>query len=87
MKQSQLIKIEWIDANNDTTWRDLDEALFEINKTENAHSVSVGFFIKETDKFISIAQSMVVGEDDKIEQVSEVMSIPKVCIKKVKKLK
>ena len=69
------VKIEWIDScSSNTNWALLTEFEGDI---EPIHITSYGIMIQETEDCITIAQNY--GTDP--EQVSNLMTIPRGCIK------
>ena len=71
------VKIEWIDScSSNTEWALLSEFQGDI---EPIHIVSYGIVVQETEYCVTIAQNY--GIDP--EQVSNLMTIPKGCIKQM----
>lgn len=74
----KIVKIKWLDsASDDGKWYDKEE----YNSIKPVVCKSVGFVLKETDKYITIAHS--VSPD----QIAFTMAIPKFAIIKIKELK
>jgi hypothetical protein len=73
----KIVKVKWVDSKGVTPeWEFKDE----LKPLKPCRCVSVGFLIKETKTYITVAQS--VGND----QVVGRMTIPKCSILKIKKL-
>lgn len=69
------VKVEWMDScSSNTNWALLSEFEAEI---EPVYITSYGVIVQETDDFITIAQNYGINP----EQVCNLMTIPKGCIK------
>ena len=78
MTDTDLRKIIWLDSNTHSGWHDpTDQRYGPIKVT------SVGWLIHETDEAVTLAGSVVFGDDY---QAADTMTIPKVCIMSDKKL-
>jgi hypothetical protein len=76
----RVVKVEWIDScTSDINWVLLED----INEVEPINITTYGTVIKETDEYIVIAQNY--GSNP--EQVCNITSIPKGCIKNIIELK
>jgi glucose dehydrogenase len=80
-KKWQIIKISWIDSSGQDSWQyepnlDISEKYLQCE--------SVGYFLQETKNSIAIAQSYTPPREKK--SVNAIIQIPKVAIKKIKKL-
>lgn len=71
-----LVKIRWIDSACSNSWWTLESETEEIEKIKPIGITSVGYIIKESDVFISLAQNY--GENP--EQFCNVITIPKGCV-------
>lgn len=85
MKQGTLIRIEWSDAGTINRWEEMEDLLRELRKGDAECFYTVGFLIRETKDWISVAQT-VNYLDGKLERATEIISIPKGMVKKVNKL-
>lgn len=87
MKKLKLIYIEWGDAfTNSTGWRTFDEAELWA-KDCNWVICEVGYVIKETKKYIAIAQGMKKEDEYTEAQFINLHKIPKTWIRKRRLLK
>lgn len=86
MKQGTLIRIEWSDAGTINRWEELEDLLRELHKSDAESFFTVGFLIRETKDWISVAQTVNYNGDKILERATETMSIPKGMIKKIKVL-
>jgi len=76
---NKVVKVHWIDStNHTTTWSLLDD----IRDDKPTDIISYGFLIKEEPDYIVIAQNY--GNNPP--QVSNLLTIPKGCIKQIKYL-
>ena len=85
MKQGTLIKISWSDAGTINTWEEMDDLMVELQKDDFDSFYTVGFFIKETKRFISVAQTVHIVKGV-LKRAADTMSIPKCYGLKIKKL-
>lgn len=85
MKQGTLLFIEWSDAGTINRWEEMEDLLRELHKSDAESFFTVGFLIRETKEWISVAQT-VNYLDGKLERATEIMSIPRGMIKKIKKV-
>lgn len=74
------VEVEWIDSCKSNGWGSLK---YHVGELTFSRCWSVGYVIQEDKKSISLAQSL--SEDTK--NIADVISIPKVAIKTIKKLK
>ena len=72
MINAELKKITWLDSSTHSGWHDPDEQNYGALKV-----TSVGFLVAESEAAITLAGSIVFGDDY---QVTDTMTIPKVCI-------
>ena len=72
MKSADLKKVIWMDSNTRSGWHYPDEQKYGPLKV-----TSVGWCVAECDESITLAGSVVFGDDF---QASDTMTIPKVCI-------
>ena len=79
-----IIEVFWLDANCSEGWQSIEDVDYK-NLSELLDKKSVGYLLKKTDKFISIAQSY--DSDKKGGQCDNIMTIPKSCIKKIRSIK
>jgi hypothetical protein len=80
------VEVEWIDSAFTRGWRDPDEMLSE---SGCMNCISVGYLIRKTPKMVTIVQS---HHDLKREQRfhdswSEALSIPRSCVRKIRRLR
>lgn len=74
------VKIIWIDScASDSHWTLLEDGFDDVEPIEIR---TYGVIIKETDNYIVVAQNYGINP----EQVCNLMSIPKGCIKEIKEL-
>lgn len=74
------VEIEWIDSCASKGWGTRD---FHLKEFAYSKCRSTGYVIEDTKKYIAIAQS--IGDDT--HNMSDLISIPRVAIKKIKILK
>jgi len=75
----KIVRIEWLDiCHGQTNWSFIDQ--LDLGPLE---CVSVGFLIKETDEYISIAENYNESEG----LVADTMTFPKAIVKKVEELR
>ena len=86
MRQGTLLKIEWSDAGTINRWEEIEDLLRELHKSDAESFLTVGFLIRETKDWISVAQTIQYDGDMVLERATEIMSIPKGMVKKVKVL-
>ncbi len=86
LKKFDLIEIDWDDSVENTSgWNDFDNFDFD-NHYQHLSQKTVGYFLKETKNAISTSKCR--GLIEKYGgQFNGVWTIPKGCIKKIKKLK
>jgi hypothetical protein len=75
---SQMYKVEWEDSASDGKWRQ-PESYREVN---NLQCRSVGFLLTKNSKMVQLIQSMAENG-----QVTDCISIPAKCVKKMRRLK
>ena len=85
MKQGTLIRIEWSDAGTINNWEEMEDLLRELRKGDADMFLTVGFLIRETKDWLSVAQTIQYN-NNVLERATDVMSIPKGMVKKVQKL-
>ena len=76
MEDLPLKKVIWMDSNTPSGWHYPDSQNYRPLKV-----ISVGYVVFENDDCITLAGSVVFGEDY---QASDTMTIPKCCILSVK---
>lgn len=81
IKQDQIIEIDWVDSIHDSGWINKDDAKKNSSEKNILHK-TVGYFLQETKYSVSVFQSRGIG----VENIDSTMEIPKVAIKKIKKL-
>lgn len=79
-KKNEIIEIEWEDASCHHGWC-RDKMLEEDNDVEQCRTV--GYFYKETKKSVRLSPAI----DDGIGDRSDTWTVPKSCIRKIKRLK
>ena len=86
LKQFDLIEIEWIDSVENTCgWTDLKT--FDFNRHySHLPQKTVGYFIKETKDAISTSKCRSGYIDDNGCDFNGLWTIPKGCIKKIRKI-
>lgn len=77
MKKLTRLEILWIDAGQTTEWQQSDHVL-----SEDLLVKTIGYFWQEGKNYIAVIQSYTNDEG----QIDAIMQIPKVCIKKIKKV-
>lgn len=89
MQKLPLIEVTWNDAHSygSAAWSNYDEEAKEvISHAETCYSV--GYALPETnEKVVCIAASYNVGANDKIQQISGHMSIPRGMVVSIRKLR
>jgi len=76
-----MVIVEWVDAAHFQGWGDIENAKSVTPK----QCISLGFQIPGGKDFIRLAQSVsAVGTAD--EQIADILAIPKIWVKKVKKV-
>lgn len=85
MKQGTLIRIEWSDAGTINSWMEMEDLLRELHKGDADIFYTVGFLIRETKDWISVAQTVNYNNNELV-RATEVMTIPKEMVKKVRVL-
>lgn len=74
----KIIVIDWVDSIRDFDWTPIEDV------DENSlDCVSVGFMLKETDDYVTIAQNYGLEP----EQVCNLITIPKCSIKNIREIK
>jgi len=86
MKQGTLLKIEWSDAGTINRWEEMEDLLRELHKSDAESFFTVGFLIRETSEWISVAQTVNYNGSKVLERATEIMSVPKGMVKKINKL-
>lgn len=76
------IYLEWMDAVNASGWHDSDE----VNKLTVHDCRTIGYVVKETDREIVVASTLSVDPKDDKTDANALMVIPKVWIKKRRKI-
>ena len=74
----KIVLIEWVDSVRAFDW-----SLLEDVDEKSMDCISVGFLLKETDNYVTIAQNYGL----KPEQVCNLITIPKCSIKNIRKIK
>ena len=82
MEEKKLVIIEWIDSCCSNQYWSLTSNTDELDGICPIAITSVGYVIKETDVFVSVAQNL--GEEPS--QFCNVITIPKGCIIKIEEL-
>lgn len=75
-----MLEIEWVDSCSSKGWGSRD---YHIKDFAESHCRTVGYLIERSKTSMSLAQS--ISDDTK--NLADVMSIPTVAIKKVRRLK
>ncbi len=78
MKENTLVKVDWIDSSTARGWNTRDKA----KKPGGFACTSVGFVIQENKKDITVAGT--VGDDG---DCLDAITIPRGCIKKIRRIK
>jgi len=86
MKQGTLILIEWSDAGTINRWEEMEDLLRELHESDAESFFTVGFLIRETSEWLSVAQTINYNGDRILERATDTMSIPKGMVKEVKVL-
>jgi len=81
-KKGEILEIEWLDATTRSGWHS-KEYWEKIAKADLCKST--GYFFKSTKREISIALS--TDPEQGMSEFSDMHSIPKGCIKKIRRLK
>jgi hypothetical protein len=76
----QMVELTWLDSvsNVGQTWFDLQEFEDEVKRMDAETMVSIGFLVRETDKFVFLACS--IHRDDGITQIGRLSMIPAACV-------
>lgn len=82
-KKQQLVRLEWLDSEVSSGWS--DGADFETVKLRRV--TSVGWVIAETDDALVLAAHIQLEKDGTLDVVSDAMTIPKVAIVNLRKLR
>lgn len=82
----KIVEIEWIDSNSTWGWGSTKNAK-ESAKTRPLTCRSVGYFLCEHEDRVSIVQSFADNLDSEDGGTSEVLTVPKVAILKMRNLK
>lgn len=78
----KIILIKWVDSMTSSGWQHEDNIDLD---DKYIYKESVGFFYKETDEAITIAQNKDDDGEPK-QNVAAIMTIPKVAIKSIKEI-
>lgn len=70
------LEITWVDSTHISDWQNADYKL-----TSNLEVKTLGYLLEDTKDYIAVVQS--VSED---KQLNAIMQIPKVCIKKIRRI-
>ncbi len=84
LKKWDIIQIFWLDSMSTSGWK-FEDNIDELTKDKYLLHTSVGFFVKKEKYQIVIVQSKSADGEEK-SNVAELLAIPIVCIKKIKKL-
>ncbi len=78
----KFVEVEWLDAISVAEWRTLS------NLPKPAKCVTRGWVVKEMDDYVVLAGTMLYKEDGSIDEVSELLVIPKRgMVKKMRRVK
>lgn len=77
----KLVKVKWQDTMSESDWKDIDE-IKKWAKKERAICVSVGWLVERTKKYIVVAGSKGVNDED----YGDFIRIPRAIIKKITRL-
>ena len=80
-KKFDLVRIDWVDSMHDSGWQKLSE--FNAVEEQMMHR-TVGYVVYESRTTLGVCQSYGVNRKDPT--IDAVMQVPKVAIKKIKKL-
>jgi len=80
----KIVKVTWLDSYGATpSWQEIDDAKGYI--ALRCHSI--GYLLEDEKDYIKIAPHYAAETEQTLEQVSGVMSIPRICVVEIKKLK
>ncbi len=71
MKKLKFVEVEWFDTVSIASWRGVDHL------PEPARCVSRGWLVKETDKYVVTAGTIMFREDGSVYEVSDLSAVPK----------
>ncbi len=73
-----LIEVSWVDSQSWSGWRSLEQT--RANVIDRGRCRSIGWLISESDIAVALAQNLSIGDDGTIDNVGDVINIPKVSI-------
>lgn len=79
-----IFRIHWVDSQQHNGWAPLDAAIETAKRTMDCETV--GYLIQVWSDRIVLAQSLSYSGDGGVENVSELMTIPRVAVTKVVRL-
>ncbi len=71
MKKWRFVEVTWMDAVSMAEWKSQDDL------PKPVRCISRGWLVKETKRYLVTAASVVFKEDGSVDEVSELLAIPK----------
>lgn len=81
IKKYPVVMIEWVDSHRLGGWRDTNEVIEILSEPKRMNCVTCGFLIHEDKASITVALN--IGN----EQCADAMTIPRVAISRIKKIR
>lgn len=80
--QLKLVWIEWDDSLGGGGWCHIS-----VHKSEVSRCVSSGVLIEDHKDHVTVSCSVSIGEDGSIRSVCDAITIPRCCIRRIKRIK
>ena len=79
-KPNNILLIDWVDSCGETGWGDTESLVCDVIECQ-----TIGFYVAENERGITLALNR--ADDDRVLAYDSIMTIPKVAITRIKRIK